>query len=290
MAQKSIQSANHNYLVEAVPSFMQLPDGNFVRDGFLLNRRVDTLAVLGKTTERYGIIQNDTLINAAEDSFKAKGMTNYTRKIIVTGEGEKMYAVYDFKDHGKKLKVGDEIGLRLTVQNSFDGSLLGSFSLGLLRLLCLNGMTTLENEVAMTRKHSSSVNVGFIAEALEKAILAWNNATALFDRLADVRISQEQGLAILNNLEHTKAMSAKIRDAVTLIWNNPTHKEDAERNLFNLYNAVTQHLTHEVATERFELSNRVSANVLKALNNASIDPKKFTKLITLPTPVVTAMA
>jgi len=279
MAQLAKQSNKFDFSVEAAPSFMQLADGSFVKDGFTVNRRMDTMQVLGKVTDRYGIIQNSDLIQVSEDAFAAKGMTNYKRTTIVTGSGEKMYSTYDFKDHVKKLKVGDEVGLRLTVQNSFDGSLRASFSLGMMRLLCLNGMTTVEREVSMTKKHSSGINVQFITDALEKAIKAWDKATIVFDRISDVKLTQEQGKNILANLEEQSVLSGKLRENIQSIWDAPRHREDSARNLFNLYNAVTQHLTHDVASDRFELANRVSGNVLNVFERISRDSSRLNKLV-----------
>ena len=280
MAQLAKQSSSFNYSVEAAPSFMQLADGAFVKDGFTVNRRTDTLEVLGKVTDRYGIVQNSDLIQVAEDAFAAKHMDNYTRRVVVTGAGEKVYAVYDFKNHTKKLKVGDEVGLRLTLKNSFDGSLRASFGLGMLRLLCENGMTTMEREVGMTKKHSSGINVQFVSDALEKAIASWNSATAVFDRLSDIKVTQIQGANILANLEKQSILSGKLREGIGGIWANPTHREDAGRNLFNLYNAVTQHLTHDVSSDRFELADRVSSNVLVAFDRASQKSDRFARLVT----------
>lgn len=279
MAQLAKQSSNPFFTVESTPSYVQMADGSFAPDGFTINRRTDTMQVLGKVTERYGIIQNADLINAAEDAFRVKGMTDYTRNVIVTGEGEKMYATYDFRKHTRKLKVGDEVGLRLTIKNSFDGVVRAAFDLGMLRLLCSNGMTTLEREVAMTKKHSSGVNVDFMADALEKAILTWDNSAEVFNRLSDVALTQEQGRNILARFEEDKTLSGKLRESIELLWNSPTHQEDSARNMFNLYNAVTQHLTHDVAPTRFELANRVSANVLKTLDRASRTSSVFDKLV-----------
>lgn len=279
MAQLAKQSNNHNFTVETVPSFMSLPDGTMSQTGFLVNRRTDTLAVLGSVTSRYGLVQNTDLISVVEDSFTAKGLTNYTRKIIVTGEGERMYATYDFKNHTKKLKVGDEIGMRLTAQNSFDGGLRVSFACGALRLVCSNGMTTLEREIGMTKKHSFRVTTKFVVEALEKAIAAWDTSTAVFDRLAEVSLTQQQGLNILAQLEETAVISGKLREGIELVWANPTHKEDSARNLWNLYNATTQHLTHQVADTRFELSNRVSSGVLNVFERAARDNNRLAKLM-----------
>lgn len=278
MPQLAKQSANPFYTVESVPSYMQLPDGTFAPDGFITNRRTDTMEVLGKVTERYGIIQNSDLINAAEDAFKAKGLTNYTRNVVVTGEGQKMFATYDFRDHTRKLKVGDEVGMRLTVKNSFDGVIRGAFDLGMLRLLCSNGMVTLEREVGMTQKHSSGVNVSFITDALQTAIDRWDKSVVTFDALSDIAVTQEQGRNILARFEQDKVLSGKLRESIELVWNAPTHREDHARNLFNLYNAVTQHITHDVAPTRFELANRVNNTVLTSLAKAARSGYEFDRL------------
>lgn len=279
MAQIAKQSDLYNFTVETVPSLMTLPDGSQRNTGFLVNRRTDNFSVLGTVTDRYGLVQNSDLISVAEDAFTAKGLTNYSRKIVVSGEGERMYATYDFKNHTKKLKVGDEVGMRLTVQNSFDGGLRVSFALGMLRLVCLNGMTTLEREVGMTKKHSTSISTKFVSDALEKAILVWDKSTAVFDRLSDVAVTQEQGRNILANLEESSVLSGKLRENIEAVWNAPRYREDNARNLFNLYNAVTQHLTHDVAPTRFELSNRVSDNVLNVFDRASRESNRLAKLV-----------
>jgi hypothetical protein len=48
--------------------------------------------------------------------------------------------------------------------------------------------------------------------------------------------------------------------------------------MYNLYNAVTQHLTHEVQEHRFELSSRSNRNVLGNLHKATREPAFFKKL------------
>jgi hypothetical protein len=104
--------------------------------------------------------------------------------------------------------------------------------------------------------------------------------------LADVSLTQVEGSNILAHLEDQSILSGKLRENIQSIWSNPTHTEDRERNLFNLYNAVTQHLTHDVATERFELSNRVNGNVLGVFDRISRDSSRLASMIL---PVETAL-
>ena len=280
MAQKAIQSNGYQFKVEAVPSYHQLPDGSFVKDGFTSNRRTDNFVVLGKVTDRYGLVQNEDLVSAAEDAFTAAGLANFERRIIVTGEGEKFYARYTFKSHFKALKVGDEVGMTLTLQNSFDGSLRASFIAGLLRLLCLNGMTGLAKQFGLTQKHGSKISVAFVKDALAKAMQAFDNSTLVFDRMAQVELTQAQGATILANLQAQRILSGSLREGIASVWENPTHAEDSARNLWNLYNAVTQYVTHVVEGERFELAQRVNEGVMAAFERATRKADYLTKLVT----------
>jgi len=280
------QTADYDFTVEQVPLF----DDKGRRTGFYGNQRTDDGTVLGVTSERYGIQNNGPLLEKAEDGFEAAKLGDYTRKVIVTGEGQRMRAIYDFENEVKERKAGDNLGLRLTVQNSFDRSLRISFAMGMLRLICTNGMTTLEKEQSMTKKHSTGNSLDFLGDALTRAIASWDKAMLTYSRLENVGLSQDQGLNVLHNLSKTGAVSERMAGEISKIWNNPTHREDNSRNLYSLYNAVTQHLTHEVEDTRFELAERVSQKTLRAFDAASKNEGKKDKLLLLPKGDIIAFA
>ena len=254
------------------------------KSGYFMNIREDNDDILGWTTERYGLVQHQDILGRADEAFENRGI-DVTRKVIVTEGGAKMRAQYDLQGDLFKAdvpKVGDTMAYRLTAQNSFDRSLRISFALGLVRLICTNGMTTTEKEVEMVKKHSTNINIGDIIteDALDSALSKLKDSLSTYGRLAQTELTQEQGLVILQNLSNAKVFSEKVREAIGKIWNEPTHEEDKERNLYNLNNAVTQHLTHEVADERFEYANRVTANVLKRFDLAARTSTRLNKLWT----------
>ena len=254
------------------------------KSGYFMNIREDNDDILGWTTERYGIVQHRDVLSKSDAAFKARGI-DVERKVIVTEGGAKLRAQYDLKGDMFKAdvpQVGDTMGYRLTAQNSFDRSLRISYVLGLVRLVCTNGMVTIEKEVEMVRKHAVNINIGDIIteDALDRALGKLKNSLDVYGRMANVDLTQEQGLTILQNLTAGKVFSEKVREAIALIWNDPTHEEDKGRNLYNLNNAVTQHLTHEVAEERFEYANRVTTGVLKRFNLAARNKKRLEKLWT----------
>lgn len=269
------QTSDYDFTVEQVPLF----DAEGRRTGFFGNQRTDDGGVLGVTSERYGIVQHGDLIDVAEDAFAKTDLGAFERKVYVTGDGARMKAHYDFKNQTRAINVGDEVGLRLTLQNSFDRSLRVSFALGMLRLVCTNGMTTLENEQSMTKKHSGNVETGFLEDALAKAISSWDKAVDKVKVLSDSSIEHDQGLTILGNLVRLGTLSERMSGEIAKVWNDPTHAEDNERNLYNLYNATTQHLTRNVEDTRSELADRTSRNVFKRLWNATRKQSDMDKLL-----------
>ena len=275
------QTSDYDFTVEQVPLF----DEQGRRTGFFGNQRTDNGTILGVTSERYGIQNNAPLIERAEEAFNDQGLGDWEREVVVTGDGQRMRAVYDFKNQIKRRedrKKGDNMGLRLTVQNSFDRSLRVSFAMGVLRLVCTNGMTSLEKEQSMTKKHSSGNGLDFLGEALSKAIGSWDKALLTYNQLEAVESEQQQGLNALHNLAKAGAISDRMAGAVSKIWNNPTYTEDEGRNLYNLYNAVTEHLTREVEGTRYELAERVNQKVLTRLDQAARSGAKKDKLLLLP--------
>ena len=256
------------------------------KSGYFMNIREDNDEILGWTTERYGLVHHADILGRADEAFENRGI-DVERKVIVTEGGAKMRAQYDLKGDLFKAdvpKVGDTMAYRLTAQNSYDRTLRISFALGLVRLICTNGMTTTEKEVEMVKKHSTNVNIGDIIteDALDSALAKLKNSLDVYGRLAQVELTQEQGLFILQNLANGKVFSEKVRESISQIWNAPTHEEDESRNLYNLNNAVTQPLPHAVADERVAYAHRVTTHVLKRFDLASRNSNRLNKLWTPP--------
>jgi hypothetical protein len=250
--------------------------------GFFGNFREDTGACLGVTSEQYGIVQNSALLDAARQALASRGLSGYEESIIVTGNGERFYADFTFKNKQLASGVGDVFGYKLTLKNSFDRSLRAAFALGFLRLICTNGMATLEKEFAITRKHSSSISVDFLGKAIDMALTKGQSALAIYDKMAQIALSDEQGQNVLKQLEAAATLSGTLRAAIETLWLAPRRTEDKGRNLYNLYNAVTEHL-REVRNERYEYADKVNNQVLVRLVNAARNPATLGKLI-LPVP------
>ena len=243
------------------------------------NFRTDTGQCLGTSTEKYAIVQNGALVEQVEDALnKVSGLGDFTSQKLVARDGSRFYGVYDFPSMVKPVVVGDGAGMRLTLNNSFDRSTGVDFTLGLMRLICLNGQMTLVADTSVTKKHSHKLTLDFITDAIHSCTLKFEESIKDFGTLAERNITQEEGGLILDNLAIKKVLSESLRDSIQMVWDAPTHKEDEGRNLYNLYNATTQHLTHDVEGGRFEYARRVSHSVLKNLTKARDHAEHFGKL------------
>jgi|TARA_R110000824_G_scaffold184159_2_gene365165 hypothetical protein len=252
------------------------------KSGYKCTRRTDNGMVLNPVTKDYGIVQNSDLFPRVRSAFADHGWNenDYNEDIWVARDGRRVYGRYDFKNEVIKLpQVGDELGLRLTVNNSFDRTCKVSFSVGMLRLVCTNGMTALDSEFSMQRKHSNKLDLNFIQDALENAVEAWDSLKKdgnPFTRMASFKLTQEEGLNILQNLTGNtskKPLSEVQRESIAQIWNGPTYSEDEGRNVWNLLNASTQYLSNDTDVNRFEMVERVTSGVTKNLMAATRNPK-----------------
>ena len=239
------------------------------KTGWHAVRRTDMtgkVALLGMAKDNYSIVPNDELVGTAREAFTNLKADNYEEKLFCTLGGSRFYGEYTFKDKTIVVpKVGDTIGLRLTLNNSYDRSCKVGFSMGFVRLVCTNGMVTNSRDYDFNQLHSGKVPIAEAQDAIEKAFDGFNaDSMAIFGDMAHQEITQKQGDIIVDNMAIKTLVSAAARDSVKMIWADPTHQRaDANRNLFNLYNAFTQHLTHSPTAgyDKFENSRKTSRKI-----------------------------
>ena len=239
------------------------------KTGWHAVRRTDMtgkVALLGMAKDNYAVVPNDELVNTAREAFTNLKADNYEEKLFCTLGGSRFYGEYTFKDKTIEVpKVGDTIGLRLTLNNSYDRSCKVGFSMGFVRLICTNGMVTNSRDYDFDQLHTGKVPIAEAQDAIERAFKGFNaDSMAVFGDMAHQEITQKQGEIIVDNMAIKSLVSAAARDSVKMIWADPTHqKADANRNLFNLYNAFTQHLTHSPTAgyDKFENSRKTSRKI-----------------------------
>lgn len=260
-------SSAYDYEVECAPLFS---DHGPTR--FFGTRRKDTGEIFATVTSAYEVLQNRQLVEAAEAAFRAKGMTGWKRKVVVTYGGARCYVIYDFPGIGGRV-AGQDLTFRLKIQNSFDGTIRASFVVGLFRLICSNGLAMPVGTLNLTQKHTTALEIDFVGRTVEQALKAFFDAIPFFKSMTAIPVSQDEGKAIVQGFAERHLLGRRQAEAIVRIWEHPRHEEDRVRTLWNLYNAVTQHLTHDVAgaatKPRYELAERSTRIITHALVGAT---------------------
>jgi hypothetical protein len=242
---------------------LHLPDGT--PTPFYGNVRKDTGVCLKAVTERYSLIQNSELIERAESIFASKGM-RFTRKVDVTQDGARMFANYTFDNHGFKVQK-DDFKFKLSLRNSFDGSMKVSLVVGLFRVVCSNGASVMETGIDLMRKHTASLDIEFASGAVDNALAVFNRQSEVLDILSRTKLNQNEGHQVLNGLVKRSVLADRVADKVREIWEKPTYEEDRQRSVYNLWNAITEHTTHDIAGTRkkVELATRLNTDATRTL-------------------------
>lgn len=256
----------YDYKVEVCE--MHDPEGR--PTGLFGTRRLDNNRFFSTCSNQYQVLQNSELLDAAEQAWGERGLGKWTRSITLEDGGARVYASYDFRDTGMtEVKKGDIVGMRLTVTNSFDCTMRASIDVGLLRLVCTNGMTSTFNGLAMSQKHTTALNPKFIAASMDDVFTGYQQTVTELRTMSEIGISQVQGTNILSRLAVAEVFSRRTADKINAIWEKPTYSADADRTLYNLYNAATQHLTHEVGGVKPELAYETSKDLYRKLRKAT---------------------
>lgn len=272
-------STAHNYSVRSVPLFTA--DG--VPANCWGNQRCDNGVIIGKTSDKYGIIQNDVFERTIRTGFQSNGLEPSNFQSVVTRRGARTHMQFDFATERADItRKGDIVALRITAKNSFDGTSRSSISVGALRLVCTNGMTSFREDMAFSVRHTANVNYEFVNDVVVQAMTEWSTLRTVWNNLARIPLSQQQGWNAIENLVNRGYLGASVRKRVHEIWSVPSYNEDRDRNLWNLYNAHTQVLTHGFSEQKYEMVNRTSSQVLHALHHATLNEQSFIELIASP--------
>lgn len=266
----------HNYTVKSVPLYTA--DGKPANAWG--NQRTDNGIIIGVTSERYGIVQNSAFTDSIETGFHSLGLEPSKREAIVTRWGARSHIEYEFNTRTAQPAKGDTVALRIIARNSFDGTSKSSISVGAVRLVCLNGMTSFRQDLSMSVRHTTNVSPAFVTRVLQQAMDEWSELNQVWANMSRVSLSQQQGYTIIENLTKRGIYAERFAKAVTDVWANPTYREDEARNIWNLYNAHTQVLTHNYGVQKYEMTQRSGHNIVSSLRGAALNETEFLSLVT----------
>jgi hypothetical protein len=269
-----------NYNVSLQPLFLP---GN-VATKLCATVRDDTGEALACVSDRYETVQNRDLVSAVNRGIGRLGLNPSKTSTFVERNGARFNQRFEFKDKVTEItKVGDLAGLSLTIKNSFDGCTGIRFEVGILRLVCLNGLVRSGAEFGLNQRHTGTEGfIQTVEDAVRNSVEQFDVIAQQFGALADRGVTQAQGKLILENFTARHILSNRVAEPIHGVWERPTHLADQPRNLWSLYNAATEVLTHQVEARSYGLAHATNRRISDALIGAAHNDAAFENLLALP--------
>jgi hypothetical protein len=227
-------------------------------------RRNDTKMNIGIVSENYEIIPTNEIVQETENVFNELGFRDFTRSLWSNRYGAGNYVQYDFRNHNKEVAKDDVVGLRMTLRNSYDGVSKASFTMGFVRLVCTNGMTSMSNDVFMTARHTANGARNFnIKSIVEEMVANYDEEVQRLSYMKDIHVPQQDGHNFIDNLWQSNRVVERVAKRVHSVWSRPYYNADKPRTLWNLYNAFTQTTRdmYEVRKTHGDIAMRVTRTI-----------------------------
>lgn len=248
--------------------------GVFTEDGILL----------GSYAADEHLLENSALLSYFEGALREMGL-EWERTIFCLAGGAEMVAHYVIRSITVNGPDGKPICLRISIENSYNGTRKVALAIQALRLICLNGMVGLRNVFSLAQRHSGSMDSkGIICRLTPEIETGMKGISASLNKLADTKISDDEGrfflrnLALANKLKFSPLLARRIE---TLAWNRPAEDEKDTRNtLFGVFNSTTRYASRRLENaDKMDVNERSITYANMAIVKAADEPETFKRLV-----------
>lgn len=241
--EEAFEQSGINWIAEQ-SEMLNVATGKIIKNMKTIYRN-DTKEELGVVGKKYGVIQNSDCF-----SFFNIICQNHNAnicKVIEYDNGSIINLTAEVKDKKFDAKVGDEVGFRFNLQNSFDGKHKASVTFGALRLVCTNGLVAFgKNAQAIEIRHTLNA-----VSKMDQAIKVWAIGENWYnDFIANVKILNQKMIdkkmvdSFLIDLfgESDKGVILRKKEKVTELFESG--KGNKGETAWDLLNGVTEYIDH----------------------------------------------
>lgn len=207
--------------------------------------------ILNFCSEKYEVVHNSEIFIPIEAEMKQQKI-EFEKKINIIS-GSKFYVDYIIKKKLKTVSIGTILP-KLSVSNSYDGTIKFQTSFGLYRLVCLNGMSRPTNKTSSTSsKHSLNIEKAGVFIDIINSIKKFIN-----DSKKDIEIFEQMnkriaGIPTIQKFGEKLKLSKKMIDVAEKRFMSETTKNEIQytnasgrfishkgspKSLFTVYNAI----------------------------------------------------
>jgi len=202
---------------------------------------------VGNFSGQYQVNKTADILTGVNNFLDSQNMlnTDVTVEDKSWGYGGKNARVVTFNDPQYSIKMneqaGDKINLQLIILNSYDGALKASINFGLLRMLCANGMISIDSIVGSNKKHTKKDVLGYEYGKLKNITPYLEQQRNQLQQYENTVVSLD---VVRETLKNTIAKNEVKQDQIMQYVESNNRGSIDKVNLMSVYNGVTEWATH----------------------------------------------
>lgn len=200
--------------------------------------RTDTNLPIGVVSKKYALVTHAEVVKTFRKALGKKVNEN----IRLTHDGARMHYEVILPDVTVKIDSGDEVAMRLVVENSYDGSHKLQIIFGAFRFVCSNGMIIGRKFLSINRRHVGEVmlNVDQVQKQVSILTEVFRKEGATMQEMASTRL-------IPSPEEFFNPKSLRLPAYLTKLARESYEQEGS--TVWDAYNALTAVITRGMKKE-----------------------------------------
>lgn len=205
--------------------------------------RDDVNKPIATVSNRYCLIKHEDVLNEANKFIGGIGGGDFLPVYRSERDGARMSAEYTFKEIKQNI-VGDTIGLRVYVENSYDGSCAIRIRVSALVLSCLNGMALPRSVFHLSLRHTQSVKEKLVFPDREVILDAFSRGADFCNSLSAINLSDTKFMEASFDLARHIDLPESLQETMTAIEQKDFTGWDLMQNFTNI-------ITHQMPKVSF---------------------------------------
>ena len=206
--------------------------------------------VIGLVGQNYRVVPNEEIFDSFCRSVEASDIDSTDATVNVSFAKDGARTLVDFVFPNEHFKVnGDSstTALSITALNSFDGSTRYLTKAGGLRMKCLNGQLLGTVAGSYSSTHSPNLSVEEGAKQVVRMLQDFRKAQDYFGDMMSKRVGDEIAAGVILKYFDKEDIEQldKNKNARQVFQNWKIYKMEMGDNLYALYNALTDYVTHK---------------------------------------------
>lgn len=172
-------------------------------------------------------------------------------KVSMLADGGKLRVNLKFPEVNYQVKSGDSFNPNADVMSSYDLGWKYRVKFGAYRQVCSNGMIVGEVFESFNKRHLTSLDPNILSETINSGMLRFDDQAKLWSRWAETKVLDKDYEELWAELPFSATEKEKI-EQIAVIGSGvylPQALKSGELTVWDLHNAATQYLTHNVTSE-----------------------------------------